>query len=64
MAFFAADGGSNSGSEEGAAEEMNGVFSGPFVGEAFDFIVGDEVDLGQGWPPTFLECLPALASRF
>lgn len=46
MAFFAADGSSNSGSEESAAEEMNGVFSGSFVGEAFDFIVGDEVDLG------------------
>ena len=26
---------------------MNGVFSGPFVGEALDFIVGDEVDLGM-----------------
>ena len=26
---------------------MNGVFGGPFVGQAFDFIVGDEVDLGM-----------------
>ena len=47
MAFFAADGGSNSGSKEGAAEEMNGVFGGTFVRQAFDFIVGDEVDLGM-----------------
>ena len=26
---------------------MNGVFARPFVGQAFDFIVGDEVDLGM-----------------
>ena len=26
---------------------MNGVFGRPFVGQAFDFIVGDEVDLGM-----------------
>lgn len=47
MAFFASDGRPNSRSEEGAAKEMNGVFARPFVGQAFDFIVGDEVDLGM-----------------
>ena len=47
MAFFAADGGPNSGSEEGAAKEMNGFFARPFVGQAFNFIIGDEVDLGM-----------------
>ena len=46
MAFFAADGCANSGGEEGSAEEVDGVFGGSFVGESFDFVVGDEVDLG------------------
>ena len=46
VAFFAADGCANSGGEEGSAEKMDGIFGGSFVGEAFDFVVGDEVDLG------------------
>ena len=46
VAFFAADGCANSGGEKGSAEEVDGVFGGSFVGEAFDFVVGDEVDLG------------------
>lgn len=46
VAFFAADGCANSGGEEGSAEEVDGVFGGSFVGEPFDFVVGDEVDLG------------------
>ncbi len=46
VAFFAADGCANSGGEEGSAEEMDGVFGGSFVGQSFDFVVGDEVDLG------------------
>ncbi len=46
VAFFAADGCANSGGEESSAEEMDGIFGGSFVGESFDFVVGDEVDLG------------------
>ena len=46
VAFFAADGCANSGGEESSAEEVDGVFGGSFVGEAFNFVVGDEVDLG------------------
>ena len=46
VAFFAADGCANSGGEEGPAEEVDGVFGGSFVGESFDLVVGDEVDLG------------------
>jgi hypothetical protein len=46
VAFFAADGCANSGGEESPAEEVDGVFGGSFVGESFDFVVGDKVDLG------------------
>ena len=46
VAFFATNSCANSGGEEGSAEKVDGVFGGSFVGEAFDFVVGDEVDLG------------------
>ena len=46
VAFFAADGCANSGGQKSSAEEVDGVFGGSFVGEPFDFVVGDEVDLG------------------
>ena len=46
VTFFAADGCANSGGEKGSTEEVDGVFGGSFVGEAFDFVVGDKVDLG------------------
>ncbi len=46
VAFFAADGCANSGGKEGSAEKVDGVFGGSFVGESFDFVVGDKVDLG------------------
>ena len=46
VAFFAADGCANSGGKKGSAEKVDGVFGGSFVGESFDFVVGDEVDLG------------------
>jgi len=46
VTFFAADGCANSGGEKGSTKEVDGVFGGSFVGEAFDFVVGDEVDLG------------------
>ena len=46
VAFFAADGCANSGGEEGSAEKVDSVLGGAFVGKSFDFVVGDEVDLG------------------
>ena len=46
VAFFAADGCTNTSGEKGPAEKVDGVFGGSFVGQAFDFVVGDEVDLG------------------
>ena len=46
VAFFAADGCTNTSGEKGPAEEVDGVFGGAFVGKSFDFVVGDEVDLG------------------
>jgi len=46
MAFFAADGCTNTSGEEGSAEKVDSVFGGSFVGKSFDFVVGDEVDLG------------------
>ena len=46
VTFFTADGCANSGGKKGSTEEVDGVFGGSFIGEAFDFVVGDEVDLG------------------
>ena len=46
VAFFAADGCTNTSGEKGPAEEVDGVFGGAFVGKSFDFVVGDKVDLG------------------
>ena len=46
VAFFATNSCANSGGEKGLAEKVDGVFGGSFVGKSFDFVVGDEVDLG------------------
>ena len=41
MAFFAADRGSHAGFKKGATEKVDRFLGGTFVGETFDFVVGD-----------------------
>ena len=41
MSLFAADRGTDTGFKKSAAEKVDRFFGGTFVGEAFDFVVGD-----------------------
>ena len=41
MSLFAADRGTDTGFKKGAAEKVDRFFGWTFVGETFDFIVGD-----------------------
>ena len=45
MSLFAADRGTDTGFKKGATEKVDRFFGGTFVGEAFDFVVGNEVHL-------------------
>jgi hypothetical protein len=47
VAFFAPDRGTDSGFKKSATEEVDCFFGRALVGQAFDFVVGDQVDLRE-----------------
>ena len=47
MSLFAADRGTDTGFKKSATEKVDRFFGGTFVGKAFDFVVGNEVNLGK-----------------
>lgn len=47
VTFFASNGGADTGLKKSAAEEVDRFFGGALVGQAFDLVIGDEVNLGE-----------------